>query len=600
MTTPINLGSYLINVPTDVEKTTIRDGLGIKSAALLNASFLNSNTLVISDPNNSLNTISIDKTLLGSSIADRLRTPRTFNITGDVSTSPVPSFDGTANISLAVTIGSGTISETKLATDAVVAAKIKDGEITPAKLSGGGPIWASGTTTLQRSLSLGAVGTDAESSVNFYSSVDVVSGGNARIVRASGVNGSLTISNAGGGNIVIRGLTAQSDNTLVSSRQLVGALEITASQINGTYSATALDSGVAVNYENIDSSTTNFLDTTIYDGKRAVVSQFTGSSKTFETFGSIRATRNSQTTADTAALQARSETGNVAVLLNADGATGASLVHVRNTPGLQVKLSNLSTDAPLRAGTITTSDDIIINQDQPQIIFQDTDHRSGFIQVDDNTFSIKGGAVNATTPTQVDSKWPLEINLANNAASFGGTVSASTPTASTHLATKAYVDSTLTIATAQASTSGTAIDFTGIPATAKRITIIFNGVSTNGSSRIAVQLGTAAGPKTSGYTSFCGYISSVNTHEVNSVTNGFGWWHANASDTQYGHMTITNISANNWISSHSGGFTNNQSQQFSISGGGSVSLAGVLDRIRVTTVNGTDTFDAGSINIMYE
>jgi hypothetical protein len=33
---------------------------------------------------------------------------------------------------------------------------------------------------------------------------------------------------------------------------------------------------------------------------------------------------------------------------------------------------------------------------------------------------------------------------------------------------------------------------------------------------------------------------------------------------------------------------------------GHVSLSGALDRIRLTTVNGTDTFDAGSVNIIYE
>jgi hypothetical protein len=33
---------------------------------------------------------------------------------------------------------------------------------------------------------------------------------------------------------------------------------------------------------------------------------------------------------------------------------------------------------------------------------------------------------------------------------------------------------------------------------------------------------------------------------------------------------------------------------------GGVALGGALDRVRITTVNGTDTFDAGSINILYE
>jgi hypothetical protein len=111
MTMPINLGSHPNNIPTDAEKTTMRDRLGIKSAALLNASFITSNILQIADPTNSLNTITLDKTLIGGGVAERLRVPRTFTITGDLTTSPVPSFDGTANVSIAVSINSGSVTE---------------------------------------------------------------------------------------------------------------------------------------------------------------------------------------------------------------------------------------------------------------------------------------------------------------------------------------------------------------------------------------------------------------------------------------------------------------------------------------------------------
>jgi hypothetical protein len=355
MTTPINLGSHPNNIPTDVEKTTMRDRLGIKSAALLNASFVTSNILQIADPNNSLNTITIDKALIGGSVAERLLVPRTFTITGDLTTSPVPSFDGTANVSIAVSINSGSVTESKLATNSVVAAKIKDGEITPAKLSAGGPSWTIGTTGLQRRVSLGTSGTDVESSLDLYSSATTVSGGNARIIRASGVNGALTLTNAGTGDIVIRGLAAKPDNSLVSSHQFIGNLEIVSSQINGAYSATTLNSGVAINYENNPGGVENFLDTTVYDGKYNAVSKFIGSSKTLETYGSFRAIRNSQTTADTAAIQARSGTGDVAILLNADGSSGASIVHERGGTGLQIRNATLTDDAPLRAGAISAA-----------------------------------------------------------------------------------------------------------------------------------------------------------------------------------------------------------------------------------------------------
>ena len=71
-----------------------------------------------------------------------------------------------------------------------------------------------------------------------------------------------------------------------------------------------------------------------------------------------------------------------------------------------------------------------------------------------------------------------------------------------------------------------------------------------------------------------------------------------AGSTRIGHMIFTNISGNVWVASHSLGDTS--SFITNMTGGGNVTLSGTLDRVRITTVNGTDTFDAGSINIMYE
>jgi hypothetical protein len=152
----------------------------------------------------------------------------------------------------------------------------------------------------------------------------------------------------------------------------------------------------------------------------------------------------------------------------------------------------------------------------------------------------------------------------------------------------------LTLATAQNTTSGTSIDFTGIPAWAKKITVMLNGVSTNGASAIQVQLGTSGGIDAAGYTSGSGLAFGTNNTLTYGSTTGFATM-SGAANVITGHMVITNTSANTWIESlvattASGG----------LSGGGSKTLSGTLDRIRLTTVNGTDTFDAGVINIMYE
>ena len=148
-----------------------------------------------------------------------------------------------------------------------------------------------------------------------------------------------------------------------------------------------------------------------------------------------------------------------------------------------------------------------------------------------------------------------------------------------------------TLATAVASTSGTSIDFTGLPTWVKRITVMFNGVSTNGTSAVQVQLG-AGSVTTSGY-------SSGSTSGSVNVTSTTGFLVTNstlAANLTYGNITITNISGNNWIYS---GAVFQYSSYGTVSGGG-VSLSGTLDRIRITTFNGTDTFDAGSVNILYE
>jgi len=153
----------------------------------------------------------------------------------------------------------------------------------------------------------------------------------------------------------------------------------------------------------------------------------------------------------------------------------------------------------------------------------------------------------------------------------------------------------LTSGTAVASTSGTAIDFTGIPSWVKRVTVLFNAVSTNGASDYLVQLGVGS-PTTTGYLG----SSSVITTGVGTrnFTTGFGIYNNIAAGTVFnGSMTITTMGANLWVSS--GVFGMNGSVG-TMPTGGSVTLSGTPDRIRITTVNGTDTFDAGSINIMYE
>jgi hypothetical protein len=151
------------------------------------------------------------------------------------------------------------------------------------------------------------------------------------------------------------------------------------------------------------------------------------------------------------------------------------------------------------------------------------------------------------------------------------------------------------IGTAVASTSGTSIDFTSIPSWVKRITVMWNGVSTNGTSNPLIQLGTSSGVTTTGYAASS--IETV-TNDRTIYTTGFGVVSSAGANLLYGQIVITNINSNNWVASHN--IYLNQTAAFGCLGAGSISLAAALDRVRITTVNGTDTFDAGTINILYE
>jgi hypothetical protein len=420
MPTPINLGPYLLNAPSETEKGHIRDSLDLGSASLLNGAFENDQVLRFTDPNNSTRTITLDKTLFGSAIADSLRRARAINVTGQVTTSsPIPLFDGTEDINIPITINDGAISESKLATDSVVASKIKDGEVIPSKLSAGGPSWAGGTTFLSPGLELGNnITADGNSFVDFHSSFPVVDN-DARIWRRPGVNGNLDIINNGTGTINIRGLSIASDNTVTTSRQLIGGIEIIGNQINCTFGNPNAE--IAINYENSDSTVANFLNTTVYNGKREVSARFFGDTKLLETYGPCRSITNGQIGWATAGLESRSATGNALVALHAAGSTATLLKHVRGGSGLEIRDAADTGFAPLKSAGITATDNIIINNTAPTLYLQDTDHRSAMVHVNSNIFYVlRGSAVNSTTWTAHNGRWPMELNLENNYATFGG------------------------------------------------------------------------------------------------------------------------------------------------------------------------------------
>jgi hypothetical protein len=141
-------------------------------------------------------------------------------------------------------------------------------------------------------------------------------------------------------------------------------------------------------------------------------------------------------------------------------------------------------------------------------------------------------------------------------------------------------------------------EFLNIPPWAKRITVMFSNVSTSGSSALQVQIGDSGGIEATNYSSSA--FGAPNGNAVTAANSTTGYVATSFNNAAYvivGSLVITNISGNIWVSSGSLGATTGVGW----SCGGSKELSATLDRVRVTTVNGTDTFDTGSIiNIMWE
>jgi hypothetical protein len=154
--------------------------------------------------------------------------------------------------------------------------------------------------------------------------------------------------------------------------------------------------------------------------------------------------------------------------------------------------------------------------------------------------------------------------------------------------------------TAVASTSGTSIDFTGIPSWVKRVTVMFNRISTSGTSQILLQLG-AGSIATTNYSTRVTAINGANQTNANVMGNAFGVTSSGnsaAANIISGQIILSLFGSNSWCGC--GSTMDNTSASVQWVQAGDVALTGTLDRVRITTVNGTDTFDAGTINILYE
>lgn len=199
---------------------------------------------------------------------------------------------------------------------------------------------------------------------------------------------------------------------------------------------------------------------------------------------------------------------------------------------------------------------------------------------------VDDGAVRFDSTLRVDGLLTMTATIASQAEVDAGTS-----------AVKVLVPSLnrLSLGTPQTTTSGASVSFTGIPTGTRRITFNMVGVSLNNVANILLQIGDAGGIESSGY------LGSA-TRGTNSVSNTSGFIVTSttaAASVYHGTITLTlvNAAAFTWVSAGVLGETGSGETCLS---GGSKSLSQELDRLTLTMVGGSDSFDAGSVNIQYE
>lgn len=165
--------------------------------------------------------------------------------------------------------------------------------------------------------------------------------------------------------------------------------------------------------------------------------------------------------------------------------------------------------------------------------------------------------------------------------------------------TSATTAQKITNGTTIATTSGTSHDYNSIPSGVKKITVMFSGVSTNGASDLIIQLGDSGGIENTGYSGCTSTVIGSATGSGNLSSGFIATNSGSAATIRHGSVVLTLLDSatNLWTAM---GLIGNSNEGRVCHLGGSKALSAALDRIRITTANGTDTFDAGSINILLE
>jgi len=157
-----------------------------------------------------------------------------------------------------------------------------------------------------------------------------------------------------------------------------------------------------------------------------------------------------------------------------------------------------------------------------------------------------------------------------------------------------WADQTAGITRVSSSVSGTSVDFTGIPAGVERITVVLNQVSSNGADNFLIQLGDSGGIEASGYDQ----VYDLNGTTYTS-TAGFDVRAAGSANKVSGSVTLHHVGGNVWVASSIAKPDAGSAVPGGV-GSGIKALTAELDRVRLTTTGGANTFDFGTVSVFYE
>ena len=201
-----------------------------------------------------------------------------------------------------------------------------------------------------------------------------------------------------------------------------------------------------------------------------------------------------------------------------------------------------------------------------------------------------GTSLTATTSASVGTTLTVDT-IAEKTASAGVTVGGVLLKSGVTAASSVIISS----GTVTATTSGTSVTISSIPTWAKRITLMFSGVSLSGTDYLYVQIGPSGGLATSGYLG--GSTIGSSTVGTTYATTAFAIYGTSTAAIFYGTMTISLFDAATYkyVCNH----TLYATDGLNCYGGGGVTLSGLMTQLKLFP-NGTNTFDAGSVNILYE